>query len=345
MDNKKRKKTHKLKSKNSTKPLWSEQKNGNFCPQDDKNAWITLDNLTMDFQEKKYVCTPCGFKTKNKSDFFRHKKTKKHAKKTHQHNGKENIKSFLCLCGKRYKYNSGLSKHKKNCEVVNQNKNSLKNSLKIPDEENEITQTDNSVIKQLLEQNKTLIEKLNSMASEPKIVSYQNCGNKKMTVNLYLNQTCKDAMNLSDFVENLKISLEDLDYTKEHGFVKGISNIFVKHLADLNPTLRPIHCSDTKRLQFYVKDENKWEKDQQHEKLDKSIHDVTIKQIKQLHEWEKENPHYLKDDKSLEEWQKMVHAIMGGGEDNDREVNKELIKKKLSATTEIKDDMITIKND
>ena len=220
-----------------------------------------------------------------------------------------------------------------------------KKFLKIPDEENEILQTDNSVIKQLLEQNKTLIEKLNSMASEPKIVSYQNCGNKKMTVNLYLNQTCKDAMNLSDFVENLKISLEDLDYTKEHGFVKGISNIFVKHLADLNPTLRPIHCSDTKRLQFYVKDENKWEKDQQHEKLDKSIHDVTIKQIKQLHEWEKENPHYLKDDKSLEEWQKMVHSDLGGGEDNDREVNKELIKKKLIATTEIKDDMITIKND
>ena len=191
-----------MKSKNSTKPLWSDQ-NGIFS-QDDKNAWITLDNLTMNFQEK--ICrTLCGFKTKNKSDFFRHKKTKKHAKKTHQHNGKENIKSFLCLCGKRYKYNSGLSKHKKNCEVVNQNKNSLKNSLKIPDEENEIAQTDNSVIKQLLEQNKTLIEKLNSMASEPKIVSYQNCGNKKMTVNLYLNQTCKDAMNLSDFVENLKI--------------------------------------------------------------------------------------------------------------------------------------------
>ena len=86
MDNKKRKKTHKLKSKKSTKALWSDQKNGNFCPQDDKNAWITLDNLTMDFQEKKYVCTPCGFKTKNKSDFFRHKNTKKHAKKTTKKN-------------------------------------------------------------------------------------------------------------------------------------------------------------------------------------------------------------------------------------------------------------------
>ena len=108
---------------------------------------------------------------------------------------------------------------------------------------------DKSILKELLEQNKTLIDKLTSIANEPKIVNYQNCNNKKMTVNVYLNEKCKDAMNLSDFIQKLQITLDDLYYTKQNGFAKGISNIFVKHLADLNPTERPIHCSDKEKDQ------------------------------------------------------------------------------------------------
>ena len=99
-----------------------------------------------------------------------------------------------------------------------------------------------------------------------------------------------------DFLDNLQISLEDLKYTKEHGYAKGISNIFVKQLRDLKPNERPIHCSDKKRLQFYVKDNNSWERDAQHKKIDSTIQDITIKQIKQLKEWEKAHPNYLKDE-------------------------------------------------
>ena len=109
-----------------------------------------------------------------------------------------------------------------------------------------------------------------------------NTYNNAMSINIYLNEKCKDAMNLTDFVENVKVSLEDLLYTKNHGFVKGISNIFVKQLQDMEPTQRPIHCSDKKRLQFYVKDADKWEKDKSHEKIDKTIDEITFKQIKQV---------------------------------------------------------------
>jgi hypothetical protein len=198
-------------------------------------------------------------------------------------------------------------------------------------------------INKLLEQNSVLIDKLSKIPKSTNNITYQNCGNKNMTINVYLNKNCKDAMNLSDFVNEMDISLEDLLYTQQHGYIKGISNIFVKHLNDLQPSERPIHCSDTKRLQFYIKDDNKWQKDNRNQKIDKSIQDLTIKQIKHLKEWETQNPNYLHDGKLLDQWQKLVHEIMGPATDPQREKEKELIKKAIGTNVTIKDDMI-IKN-
>ena len=117
-----------------------------------------------------------------------------------------------------------------------------------------------------------------------------NNNNNTISVNVFLNETCKDAMNLKDFVENLQVSIDDLLYTQEHGYVKGIENIFTKKLQVMNPTERPIHCSDSKRLQFYVKDDDTWQKDDQHKKIDDTIHKIKIKQIK-VGEW-KIHPNY-----------------------------------------------------
>ena len=194
-----------------------------------------------------------------------------------------------------------------------------------------------------MEQNTVLIEKLNS--NQTNNITYQNCGNKKMTINVYLNEQCKDAMNLSDFVNNLNISLEDLLYTQQHGYMKGISNIFVKHLKDLDPNVRPIHCCDRKRLQFFVRDENKWQKDKENKKIDKSINDLSVKQIKQLREWEQKNPNYLQDEKLLTQWQQLVHEIMGPSDDVTREKDKELIIKRLGKTVKFKENLIIKDND
>jgi hypothetical protein len=206
----------------------------------------------------------------------------------------------------------------------------------------EQTFTQNNNITKLLEQNAVLIGKMGTMKTENNI-SYQNCGNKKMTINFYLNEKCKDAMNLSDFVNNLDISLEDLLYTQEHGYAEGISNIFVKHLQDLNPNQRPIHCCNKKNMQFYVRDENKWQKDKENKKIDRSIQDLTVKQIKHLKEWEMQNPNYLKDDILLAQWQKLVHEIMGPSNDSNKDKDKELIIKKLGKTVNIKENLV-IKN-
>jgi len=163
--------------------------------------------------------------------------------------------------------------------------------------------------------------------------------NNKMTINMYLNDQCADAMNLTDFVDKVKVSLEDLLYTQQHGYVKGISNIFVKNLSDLDPSERPIHCSDKKRMQFYVKDENKWEKDNKHVKIDRSIAEITHKQIKTIREWEDQHPNFLDDDKLTGIWHEMCNRTMGGIKDVDRNKNKVNIKKEVSSAVEVKDAM------
>tara|TARA_B100001142_G_scaffold219172_1_gene217333 strand:- start:988 stop:2277 length:1290 start_codon:yes stop_codon:yes gene_type:complete len=395
----------------------------------DDKKWITKSLMVTKTAQTKYVCIPCGFKSDNFKDYKRHLNTNKHAKKTPKKTPVHKPKKHVCLCGKHYKYPSGLSKHKVTCESFLSNfqkkqektkntknatlggKNIAKNgkngrflkksgktkkkyhlddkviqqvynesgygnemednTIKKEDMEIIMQQIDNQqttnytnndnngkinlkeivkhsfnqteTINKLLEQNSVLIDKLSKIPKSTNNITYQNCGNKNMTINVYLNKNCKDAMNLSDFVNEMDISLEDLLYTQQHGYIKGISNIFVKHLNDLQPSERPIHCSDTKRLQFYIKDDNKWQKDNRNQKIDKSIQDLTIKQIKHLKEWETQNPNYLHDGKLLDQWQKLVHEIMGPATDPQREKEKELIKKAIGTNVTIKGDMI-IKN-
>ncbi len=287
---------------------------------------------------KKFYCKKCDYSSNRESQWRRHLSTTKH-KMDNMDNTLDNVKStkrcFECACGKVYKYNSGLSKHKKKCPLI------MKNEVVPIVTENPTTSSSKTglsveVLNKLVEQNNTLMEKVIELSKDRQVINYQNCGNKKMTINVFLNQECKNAMNLTDFVENVKVSLEDLNYTKEHGYIKGISNIFVKHLKDLDPKERPIHCSDKKRMQFYVKEENKWEKDKANAKIDKTIEDITVKQIKRIKEWEKKHPDYLQNDKLLQEWHRMIQQITGSGE----EVQKEQIKKSLGNTIEIKDAMV-----
>ena len=287
---------------------------------------------------KKFYCKKCDYSSNRESQWRRHLSTTKH-KMDNMDNVVDNIKStkrsFECACGKVYKYNSGLSKHKKKCLLIMKGPPSPKvvQSTTTSSSKNGLSV---EVLNKLVEQNNTLMEKVIELSKDRQVINYQNCGNKKMTINVFLNQECKNAMNLTDFVENVKVSLEDLNYTKEHGYIKGISNIFVKHLKDLDPKERPIHCSDKKRLQFYVKEENKWEKDKANAKIDKTIEDITVKQIKRIKEWEKKHPDYLQNENLLQEWHRMIQQITGSGE----EVQKEQIKKSLGTTIEIKDAMV-----
>ena len=298
---------------------------------------------------KKYNCEKCDYHSSDKNDYQRHLRTRKHKMDNMDNNRITKKTAHQCMvCGRTYKYRSGLSKHKRKCSprddvgsarvdqgpdasipVVDGEKESLKKEVV------QLRQMMQDVIKAQAAANTNFHDTLNRMI--PKV---GNTTNNKLSINVFLNEKCKHAMNITDFVDKLTVSLEDLMYTRDHGFVKGISNIFVKQLQDMKPTERPIHCSDKKRLQFYIKDEDKWERDSGNTKLDKTIEDVTIKQIKQIKIWEKEHPNYLTDEKLLMEWHTMIHNVMGGDEDEARAKNKGSIKREIGQTVEVKDELI-----
>ncbi len=304
----------------------------------------------------KYYCKKCDYTSRNKTDFHRHLSTAKHKMET---NGttKETIKTqLICPCGKTYKTRSGLFKHKKKCtsivEDLSVSKTAKTFEAPAPVHDIEKMKLENENLKiqiellkektavttaAFLEHLPNLTNALNKIAETPPSIN-TNCNNK-MTINMYLNEECKNAMNLTDFVENVKISLEDLMYTQQHGYVKGISNILVRQLKDMDPKKRPIHCSDKKRMQFYVKEEDKWEKDKQHTKIDNSIAKITHKQILKIREWEDKHPNFLEDDKLVHIWQKMCSESMGGSLDIVREKNCTNIKKQVSNIIEVKDAM------
>ena len=169
--------------------------------------------------------------------------------------------------------------------------------------------------------------------------NYTDCYNQKMTINVFLNEECKNAMNLTDFVDQFKVSLEDLQYTRDNGFAQGITNIFTKQLKDMDPTTRPIHCSDSKRLQFYVKDENEWVKDSDGKQLDSTINKIKIKQANSLTEWELEHPDFIKDPKLTDEWCSMMAKI---APESKNDIPK--IKRSFAKYFEIKEAMKKAKN-
>ena len=199
-----------------------------------------------------------------------------------------------------------------------------------------IADTFNKVMDTMVKQ-QNQINKLLDLQKEM-IPKLGNNNNNNMTINVFLNEQCKDALNLTDFVENIKVTLEDLEYSKDNGFVNGVTNIIKKQLQDMKPTERPIHCSDKKRLQFYVKDNDKWQKDEDNKKLDETIRDVKLKLPISLTEWEKANPTYKNDPKLMDEWMNIMTGISEGDTGNILK-EKLALKRKLANYMELKEAM------
>ena len=334
--------------------------------------------VTKNVQKKdqKFCCKFCDFFTSDKKDWKRHNLTRKHI---YRRNGNKNGNNgntqclFTCeICKKTYKHRSGLSRHKKKCNFEEKKSvenssfftaftaktaNIQKNVQNLEKKKDELSKDE--LIKILLKQNQENQEKLSkalecqSTMTNKIVEALPNLGNttnntqnNNISINVYLNEHCKNAMNLTDFVKQLQISVEDLIYQGEHGYVKGIENIFTKQLQDLPPTERPIHCSDKKRMQFYVKDDNKWQKDPDHEKIDKTLTDLTVKGIKTLKEWEAEHPNYMENNAEMKIWQNLVSKITGPvWASKEGKKNREVIKKGLANNTNMKEAIKELKKD
>ena len=268
---------------------------------------------------EKYSCIFCNYSTCDKKDFNKHCSTDKHKKRTNpnncEHKSPENpepqvvnnpIANFICNCGKKYKHASSLCNHKKTC-----NSDDIKhNVMMLSNLVVEVVKQNQEFQKLIIDQNKQIIE----LSNKNQIIN-NNCTttNSKFNLQFFLNETCKDAMNIMDFVDSVKLQLSDLETIGNTGFVNGISKIIIKNLKDLDVTKRPLHCTDSKREVLYVKDENKWEKEnEEKDKLKKVINKISHKNIQQISTWSEQNPKY-KDSESNQntEYLKIVNESMG----------------------------------
>ena len=280
-----------------------------------------------------FVCESCDFLSSNKKDYIRHTETEKHKNAINQcfsiEKTPKNPKNlYTCNCGKEYKDNSGLWRHKKKCVIETDNKEDIDNK-----EESDIkNHTDNKddLINYLIKENqefKNLILEIVKKDTYNNSITHTNSHNKSFNLQFFLNETCKDAMNIMDFVDSIKLQLSDLEKVGEIGYVNGISNIIVKNLNELDVTKRPVHCADKKREILYVKDENKWEKDDDKKKLRKAIKRVATKNQRMLLKFKEEHPDCgYSASKYSDQYNKIIVESMGGSGDNDLEKEDKIIK-------------------
>ena len=257
---------------------------------------------------KKYICEKCNFISCDKKDYNKHILTAKHKNNTFvdisfTNLGKktektENIKILSCNCGKQYKSRQGLYAHKKKCNY----KENAKQQQQISE----------------------LIPKIGNTTN--------NTQNNKFNINVFLNEKCKDALNMSDFIKSIEVSLQQLDFTKQNGLANGLSKTIMDNMNKLSVYERPLHCTDVKRETLYIKEENEWSKDISKEKIKKAIKKASSKNYNALQDWKTENPDFLENDLKQEYFSKTISTI--GKTD---EVIEEKIIKNLCKETYIKD--------
>ena len=299
---------------------------------------------------KKFHCTNCDYTTSRLSQYTRHLLTPKH-QNTINTNQTTITKSSLvpnrytCDCGKEYIHQSSLWNHKQKCNwkpeiectiikqeiipLTDASNNIISGELVIEllKQNNEFRELLKEQNKQMMEQNKYFIDNQNKQMME--LVSKgignttnTNCNNttkNKFNLNIFLNEQCKDAMNIMDFVNSLQLKLSDLERVGELGYVKGISHIILNKLKALDICKRPMHCSDLKRETMYVKDENAWEKENgKNEKITKMIKHVAHKNQWQINEWRQENPeHKNPESVKCDKYLAIVNQSMGGSTEDD----------------------------
>ena len=286
---------------------------------------------------KIYVCESCDYMCSKKSDYDKHLLTSKHQNRTNlnilEQNVAENRKKYICTnCNKNYSARNSLWYHQKNCKTENNNMLDVNENVY-----NSIT--DKELIVMLIKQNSELVkETMEYKNMVMKVIengthntttnnTHTNSHNKSFNLNFFLNETCKDAMNIMDFVESIKLQVSDLESVGELGYVEGISNIIVKNLKALDVTQRPVHCTDKKRETMYIKDADKWEKDEEQSKLRKVIKTVASKNARLLPKFKEKYPDYGNyHSKNSDKYSKIIVESMGGSGNNDEEKEEKIIR-------------------
>jgi hypothetical protein len=289
-----------------------------------------------------FLCEKCSFETTRKSQFDRHLLTSKHTRITND-NKMDNEKVpilYNCICGNKYNYLSGLCKHKKKCSFLNnkqeEDKECLNNDTHMLSKlVLEVVKSNNELQKQNQEFQQKMIESFQEVCKNNSTINHNisnsniNSNNKTFNLQFFLNETCKNAMNITDFVNSIKFQLSDLENVAKIGYVEGLSKIIIKNLNALDVTERPVHCSDSKRDTMYVKDDDKWEKENEdNHKVLKAIEDIANKNSKMVPEWKKKNPECAssKSHKADVYSHIMIQAVCSNNDTNNSKILKKIAK-------------------
>jgi hypothetical protein len=271
----------------------------------------------------KFVCIFCHFNSSKQSDWDRHIKTKKH---NYRVSGSQmevlevnNTPKFNCICGKQYSNSGGLWKHKQKCKTEE------------PIKQTECANDKDKLIDYLIQEHSELKNLILEIVKKDSItnntINNTNSHNKSFNLQFFLNETCKEAMNIMDFVESIQLQLSDLEKVGELGYVEGISNIIIKNLKRLDVTQRPIHCTDKKREVLYVKDEDLWQKeDEQNKKVRSAIKKISDKNMRLIPQFQKINPDCNRSESKVsDKYNTIVVESMGGKGENYFEKENKII--------------------
>ena len=312
---------------------------------------MEANNFTPFYADFKYSCENCDFYSNKLNDYNRHLTTGKHkrliAAKNLPPNYAEKLSDHICLCGKQYKHQSSLCKHKKYCKILtNDNPSEIQH---VDTQKSDVNEIIVNVIKQIMTEQQGFMKdmmvemfKTGSHNTTNNVNNNNNSHNKTFNLQFFLNETCKNAMNITDFIDSIKLQLSDLINVGEVGYIEGISNIITSNLKALDVTERPIHCTDKKREVVYIKDENKWEKeDENKNKLRKLIKKITYKNEKLLPLFKEKYPGYMNSEsKYSDQYSKIVIEAMGGMGDNTSEKEDKIIRNISKVTTIDKEGLI-----
>jgi len=310
-----------------------------------------------------YTCIFCDYNTCKPYDYEKHIKTIKHKKRENATNATSNVAKVaqsICECGRQYKHSQSLSRHKKTCvflednltnsiiPIENENKDNNKDDnekspidykymfLKILDENSEFKNILITQQNQLVDQQKQIMDQQNQIGELIPKVGNNNNNNtnikQKFNINIFLNEQCKDALNMDEFLKQITVTLENLDVTKTKGLCEGLSNVFIENMNKLSVFKRPLHCTDVKRETLYIKENDTWGKDNDKSKIRAAIKNASATQYKNMKQWMDANPDYM-DDPDKQDY--FIHMVKNCGK-SINDIDDKIIKK-ICSTSYIKD--------
>ena len=259
-----------------------------------------------------FYCEKCDYKSCRKNDFNKHLQSKKHNAQNCSLMLMENS-LYICNCNKKYKHIQSFNRHKKKCDGEKK-------------EENTIIQSDNKddmkdLVFKLINENQELRKTITEMI--PKMGNNNNNLKQKFNINVFLNEKCKDALSMDEFIDKIEISMKNLLTTKEKGQTQGISNIIMENMNKLSLYERPLHCTDKKRETLYVKN-NEWEKDENKEHINKALKKVEKKQLKNIQIWLDAHPNYMNCSNQQDEFAELLRECGKSIDDNREKIIKNL---------------------